>query len=201
MSVDDLVEMALRVLRETEEDANTLVLFMSDNGFMWGEHGWVGKWVPYTESVRIPMYLRWPGRIAPGTEDSRIVANIDVAPTVLDAVGLGTDPDHPMDGRSLLDTSWTRDRLLLEAWIDRNHPTTWAMLRAPTYQYAEYYDNNLTPTFLEQYDLVGDPWQLENLLGDETSSNDPPPQSLAGFSVRLAQDRECEGTTGARSCP
>ena len=201
MSVDDLVADLLSTLRATDEENDTLVFFLSDNGYLWGEHGWSGKWVPYTESVNIPMFMRWPGRLEGGVDDGRIVANIDIAPTVLEAAGLPPDPNDPMDGRSLLDTTWTRDRILLEAWRNRRHPTTWASLRTPTHQYTEYYGNDVTPSFIEYYDLVSDPWQLANVLGDGTAANDPPPEAVARLSLRLTQDRVCSGTQGAGACP
>ncbi|HEU4398969.1 MAG TPA: sulfatase-like hydrolase/transferase, partial [Actinomycetota bacterium] len=62
LSVDDLVDRVLRRLDQTGELDRTLVFFLSDNGYSWGEHRYVGKFVPYTESTRIPFMVRWPGR-------------------------------------------------------------------------------------------------------------------------------------------
>jgi arylsulfatase A-like enzyme len=91
---------------------NTLVLYLSDNGFLWGEHRWSSKFVPYEESIRIPLIMRWPGRVRMRT-DRRLALNIDVAPTILAAVGLDRSTPTGMDtatgssiradGRSLLD--------------------------------------------------------------------------------------------------
>jgi arylsulfatase A-like enzyme len=90
----------LRVVKTKRQLSNTLVFFLSDNGYLWSEHGLGGKRHPYLQSIEIPMFARWTGHIAAGAVDPRLVANIDVAPTVLDAVGL--TPTTRMDGHSLL---------------------------------------------------------------------------------------------------
>ncbi|HVL32495.1 MAG TPA: sulfatase-like hydrolase/transferase, partial [Actinomycetota bacterium] len=105
-SVDDLVVKVFDTLRSTSQDRNTLAFFLSDNGMMWGEFGLLKKGYPYTPSVRVPMLMRWPERIRRAQVDARLVANIDIAPSVLDAIGLPQDHDVPMDGRSLLSREW-----------------------------------------------------------------------------------------------
>ena len=71
---------------------NTMVIFMSDNGDMWGEHRWKTKKVPYEESIRIPMIVSWPGHLPSGV-DRRLALNVDVVPTILAAAGI--DPGTP----------------------------------------------------------------------------------------------------------
>jgi arylsulfatase A-like enzyme len=189
-SVDDMVGKVFDELDRLGE-VNTLAFFLSDNGFLWAEHGVIGKSMPYLESVRIPFFVRWPGRVQAGARDSRIVANIDLAPTILDAVGAEPDPDLPMDGRSLFGGG-EREHLLLEYWPQASGgPPTWASIVTSSYQYVEYYtkDESLR-LYSEYYDLVGDPWQLTNLLGDPDSSNDP---IVPELSQRLLEDRSCSG--------
>jgi arylsulfatase A-like enzyme len=203
LSVDSLVDRLLTTLDELGERGPTLIFFLSDNGFTMGEHGLQQKHSPYTASVKIPMFARWPGHFRGGAVDDRLVANIDIAPTVYDAAGIRPDEAHPVDGRSLLDESWTRDRMLLEYTHreDRAVPS-WASLRTADYQYVEYYDEELEEvTFREYYDLVTDPYQLTNLLGDADTSNDPDQGRITLLSLELQRDRRCEGTSGASACP
>src|SRR5688572_7468396 len=88
MAVDDLVARLMDQLKRRREVENTLVVFASDNGFMLGEHGGVvGKDLPYPASTGIPLMMRWPGHIRRGRTSDELVANIDVAATLLEAAG------------------------------------------------------------------------------------------------------------------
>lgn len=194
-SVDDMVRAVMRKMGRLRERRNTLVIFMSDNGFLWGEHKRTRKLYPYTMSIKIPLLMRWPGHVARGVRDRRIVGNIDIAPTILHAAGI--TPSSPMDGRSLLGGE-SRGRILTEFWAAAYSPD-WASTRTKTYQYTEYYNDAGDVTFREYYDLANDRWQLRNLLGDSDATNDPP--DVAGLSAQLALDRECAGTEGASACP
>jgi arylsulfatase A-like enzyme len=203
LSADTMVDNVLKAVDELGERSDTLVFFLGDNGFLLGEHGLQQKHSPYTASVKIPMYARWPGHFQARGVDNRLVANVDIAPTVYDAAGIRPDPDFPVDGRSLLDQTWTRDRMLLEynRREERAVPT-WASLRTADYQYVEYYDEELEEvTFREYYDLILDPFQLTNLLGDPDTSNDPDPGLLTMLSLQLQRDRRCEDASGPSACP
>lgn len=197
MSVDDLVARLMSTLRTLEERGNTLAFFISDNGFLWGEHGLKAKSTPYEHSIRIPFYVRWPARIEGGRIDTRPVGTVDLAPTILDAAGIA--PPTPLDGRSFLDPK-ARDRMHLEYWKQGKAPApAWASTWTPEWQYIEYYDDADGVTFREYYNLGSDPWQLDNLLGDSDPSNDP--GELEALSAQLAADRECAGTLGSKACP
>ena len=202
MSVDDMLGRVVRTLRRLGEARRTLAIFTSDNGFLWGEHGLDHgarpgqKRVPYTPSIQVPFFLRWPGHVAAGSRDGRITGTVDIAPTVLDAAGVAPDPTKPpLDGRSLL-SGEGRTRIVLEYWRGSWIPT-WASLRTRRYQYVEYYRDG-KPFFREYYDVVRDPWQLRNLLRDGNTANDP---AVAPLSRQLRRDRRCAGTTGRTACP
>jgi arylsulfatase A-like enzyme len=202
MSVDELVGQLFRALRQTGQQRDTMAFYLSDHGLLWGEHGLLQKHSPYAPSVKIPFLVRWPGRIPGGRVDRRLVATVDVVPTVLEAAGVDPDPDFPIDGRSLLGDH-ARDRLLLEHFrrLTKNVPT-WASTITPTYQYVEYHDHETGGiSFREYYDLVNDRWQLTNLLGDGDPSNDPPLGHLLDAHTTLSRDRRCQGTTGSAPCP
>ena len=192
MSVDDLVGNVFDTMTALGEDQNTIAIFLSDNGYMWGDHNLgAEKRFPYTPSVQIPLLLRWPGHVAAGAVDPRLAANIDVAPTVLGSALLRTDPKYPLDGRSLL-APQTRERLLLEYWRSPDGgPPPWASIRTAEWQYIEWYADGGGPvTFREFYNLVADPWQLQNLLADPDPANDP---DVAALSAQLAADMACTG--------
>src|SRR5262245_8668017 len=100
-AVDDLVGTVVTALRQTGRLENTAILFTSDNGYLLGQHRWKSKVLVYEESIRVPFVLRQPHRAGPASV-SALVLNNDLAPTILALAGLGPDPGHVMDGRSLL---------------------------------------------------------------------------------------------------
>jgi arylsulfatase A-like enzyme len=193
MSVDDMVRKLFAELRRQGEDRRTLAFFLSDNGLLWAHHGIVNKTVPYLPSIRVPLLARWPARIPGGSVDDRLVANIDLAPTIAQVAGLAA-PSPPMDGRSLFSGRWDRDHLLVEYFEgDTGIAPTWASITARTYQYVQYYNEDGNVTFREYYDLVDDPWQLVNTLGDFDPTNNPSPATLNGLATRLSSERDCAG--------
>jgi arylsulfatase A-like enzyme len=192
MSVDDLIAKVFQQLGLLHE-RRTLAVFMSDNGFLWGEHGLTKKFNPYTEAVAVPLALRWPGHLAPGTTDRRNATNLDIAPTVLDAAGV--DPATPMDGRSLLDT-WTRRAVFTEYWArPAGEDQSWKAVRTRGAHYIEYYSDDFSRVlFREYYQLRRDPWELRNLLHDGDPSNNPDTRAERAW---IRQYQDCSGS----SCP
>jgi arylsulfatase A-like enzyme len=198
-SVDDLVGDMFRTLQATGELDRTLVFYLSDNGVMWGEHGLLRKPFPYRQAVRVPLVMWWPGHVPEGAVDSRMVANIDIAPTIVEAAGLA-DTSPPMDGWSLLGEH-VRKRILVEAWDWRVRPVTgrWASLHTWRFSYTEYYRRRSPGiVFREHYRRRADPWELVNLFRDGKPSNDPHKAPLHRV---LNAMRRCRGTAGSASCP
>lgn len=175
-AADEALGSVFEELDRLGETKGTLAFFISDNGFLWGQHSIEQKNWPYLESVRVPFFARWPGQIPAGHETPRLVANIDIAPTILEAAGVGSR--HLMDGRPLFGSP-AREWLLLERLLGKNR--AWTSLISAERQYIEWVSG-----FVENYDLVVDPWQLE-------ASNEPDP-SLA---TELDAARTCAGV----SCP
>jgi len=135
MSIDDQVGAIIDALGP-ERAANTLFVYLSDNGVQFGEHGLNAKYVPYSGSTDVPMLLRWDGHIAAGSSDTRLVTNADLAATIGDATDVALeDPD----GVSLfLDTP--RPRVVLEAAASSDHPP-YCGIRTQRYTFVEYDDN------------------------------------------------------------
>jgi arylsulfatase A-like enzyme len=194
MPVDTMVSRVFKALRERHEARRTVVVFTSDNGYQWGEHGLSRKGTPYPASFHVPLLIRWPGHFArSGRKLSRPAANVDVAPTLLDAAGVTPDPAIPMDGHSLL-RPWTRHQLLLEFWRGAGSAAPpWVSIRTSRYQYTEYYNPDGTVGFREYY-TANDPYQLRNLLHDGVPGNNP---NVPALHERLASARACAGAT----CP
>lgn len=164
-SVDRMMGTLRRTLGSLHELRNTLVVYLSDNGVFLGEHGLGDKGFPYLGDIRVPMLMTWPGHVPAGVIDGRFAANIDIAPTVLDAAGVSPLPGHPMDGRSLL-RRWRRRTFLAEWWkgTNKDFPApTWGALITRRYEYVEYVVGSRV-VYREYYDLVRDPWELVNLL-------------------------------------
>jgi arylsulfatase A-like enzyme len=193
-SVDDLVGRLFAQLKNLGESRNTLAFFLSDNGVHWGEFGMEGKRLPYTPSVNIPMLMRWPRKLD-ARIDRRLVANIDIAPTILGAIG--RDPrTTEMDGRSLL-RRWTRKHLLLEYWGPA--VSNWSSIRSKRFQYIEYQKPGPDRDGVgrEYYDLSTDPWQLTNLLFGRSSLSAPTPDRIERLARLLSHARTCRG----HDCP
>lgn len=185
LPVDDIMRKLRAGLRRMDEQRDTLVIFTSDQGLLQGEHGLFAKRLPYTDSIQVPMLVRWPSRIDPSRE-SRLVANIDIAPTIAELAGI----DVEMDGRSLLGTE-TRDELFIEQLDNwRVGLPDWRSIRSEEFQYVEYYDRKGELMEREYYDLVDDPFQLRNLLGDADPNNDPDVRPLEKL---IEEYSECSG--------
>jgi N-acetylglucosamine-6-sulfatase len=171
-SVDDSIGRVLRQLKEMGCHDETLVIYMGDNGFMFGEHGLIDKRVAYEPSMRVPMLVQCPALIKGGLVLEQMIGNIDVAPTIMEAMGLKTPPH--MDGTSFLPLArgesvpW-RDHFLYVYYWEKNFPqtpTTFA-LRTPTRKYITYYGLWDADEF---YDLQADPDESTNLLYDPTQA-------------------------------
>ncbi|MBA2325466.1 MAG: sulfatase [Actinobacteria bacterium] len=185
LAVDEGVAAVVRALRKTGELDNTLIVFTSDNGFLQGEHRVAsGKVFPYEPSIRVPLVVRGLG-VASGAASDALVANVDLAPTIL--AFAGAESLRRMDGRSLeelLDrpNRDQRDRpVLLEAFDARSG--AYQGVRTRRYVYVEYTDGGR-----ELYDLRADPDQLENRAGDPTMAT-----VEARMARTLARLRDCAG--------
>jgi arylsulfatase A-like enzyme len=151
---------------------------MGDNGFLFGEHGLIDKRNAYEESMRVPLLVSAPGRYAGGQAVNEMVANIDIAPTLLALAG-AAPPDH-YDGMSFAhlpkpaaadaaaaetgaDAPPWRDSLTYEYYWEFNYPQTPTVfaLRTDRYKYIQYHGVWDTE---ELYDLEKDPGESENLI-------------------------------------
>jgi arylsulfatase A-like enzyme len=184
-------------LDDLGESQDTIAFFISDNGYSWGDHQLLGssrsKNTPYRDSVRVPMFMWAPGE-QPRT-DHRLVANIDIAETILDSLSADVSPTVPMDGRSLFD-SHSRRWLLIERWnsfAEAARVPTWRGLVSLSRQYDEYIVNNRI-SFREYYNLRRDPWMLSNILRDDDRYGK---KDVARLHKKLLEYSVCSGS----NCP
>ncbi|HEY7874492.1 MAG TPA: sulfatase [Actinomycetota bacterium] len=159
LAVDESVATLMDTLSDRRALDNTVIVFMTDNGYARGEHRWVTKQCPYAPCYQTPLLIRYPG--AEQRTDARLVSNVDIAPTLAD-VGDAT-PQLPQDGKSLVplltgkDGPW-RDSALL-AWRARRGtiPAWWSILT------RRWQFTTLASGERELYDVKKDPFQLRNL--------------------------------------
>ncbi|PTQ10005.1 acetylglucosamine-6-sulfatase [Sphingomonas oleivorans] len=166
LSVDEGIGRIVEHLEARGELDETLILYMSDNGFMFGEHGLIDKRTAYEESMRIPMVARCPALFAGGTVVDEVVANLDIAPWLLGVAGL--EAPGWMEGRDLAPllagekVAW-RESLLYEYYWERNFPQTPTVhaIREDRYKYIHFHG---VWDIDELYDLQEDPLESTNLI-------------------------------------
>ena len=100
VALDEGVGRLLDHLDATGQAEDTVVIYTSDQGFFLGEHGWYDKRFMYAESLQMPLVVRYPRLVAPGSESDALVLNVDFAQTILDLAGV-PDIDR-MQGRSMV---------------------------------------------------------------------------------------------------
>ncbi len=167
LAVDENVGRLREFLERKGDLDRTVIVYLGDNGFLFGEHGLIDKRVAYETSIRIPLLMRGPG-LEPGSVVEPLVANIDIAPTLLEAAGAEVPPG--LDGQSAWDVARgeaTRGRreLLYEYYWEWNYPYTPTIhaLRTDRYKYIRPYG---VWDVEELYDLQADPEESTNLIAD-----------------------------------
>jgi arylsulfatase A-like enzyme len=167
-SVDDNVGRLLDWLDANGLRDNTIVLYTSDQGFFLGDHGLYDKRFMYEPSLKMPLLVRWPGVIKPGSVQDAMTINADFAPTLLEAAGQPVPAD--MQGRSLVPllrgerpSDW-RTSVYYRYYHDPGDHNTRAHygVRTATHKLIHYW----TKDQWELFDLVKDPSELRNIYGD-----------------------------------
>jgi arylsulfatase A-like enzyme len=173
VSLDRSVGKIMQALEDLNLEKNTIVVYLSDNGFLWGEHGLGGKWLLYEESMRVPMIIQGPGipRKMRGKKLDNLALNIDIAPTILDMAGIPVPTE--MDGMSLYSQlrgihAPVRADFFMEhvdiVKVDYPIPDCRGV-RTEDWKYIRYI--NVEPEVEEMYHLKLDPKETRNLANDE----------------------------------
>jgi len=166
-SVDDNLGRLLDFLRLSGLERDTIVVYTSDQGFFLGEHGLFDKRFMYEESLRIPLLVRWPAVVRPGSESDALALNLDFAPTFLEAAGLAVP--ESMQGKSLVPIlrgetprDW-RSAIYYRYYHDPGHHNTRAHygVRTASHKLIYFWKKDQW----ELYDLRSDPSELRNVYG------------------------------------
>lgn len=172
VSVDDSLGKVLQTLEETGRLDQTLVIFTSDNGMLLGEYGMTDKRTMHEPSIRVPLLVRYPPLVRPGTVVREMVLNIDLAPSVLDICGLPPFKTHGRSWKPLLNGSATdwRTSWYYEYNYEKQFPYTPNVrgVRTDRYKYVHYPHGDGTPDRhrAELYDLQNDPEERYNRIDD-----------------------------------
>jgi len=171
-AVDEGVGMIFDTLGRSGQLDDTLIVFLGDNGYFFGEHG-LGpeRRFPYEEGIRSPFLLRYPRRAKAGTHISDLVICQDIAPTLLDLAG--ERPGAQIQGRSLLPllagkrSGW-RKSFLIEYWAESALPwlvgMSYKAVRTERHKLIHWVNRGRAGEFDELYDLEQDPFELRNRI-------------------------------------
>ncbi len=168
LPVDESLGEVFNTLEERKLLNDTLVVYMGDNGYMWGEHGLVDKRAMYEPSMRVPMIAHCPD-LSGRREETGFALNIDIGSTILDAAGVSWR--KPVHGRSLMPlirgqrpSDWRRDFIYEYEW-EQDYPYTPSMTGLRTEKHSFTYYHGIWD-ISELYDLEKDPDQMKNLVAD-----------------------------------
>jgi uncharacterized sulfatase len=185
--VDDNIQRIFKYLEEERLMENTIIIYTGDQGFFLGEHDFIDKRWMYEESLRMPLLIRFPKMIKPGSKNTWIINNSDFAPTILELAGL-QKPSH-MQGNSFVSAlkgegkpeNW-RKAHYYRYWMHMahrlNNPAHFG-IRTDRYKLIFFYGTDFlktgdeqndrnrfradTPVAWELYDLENDPYETVNM--------------------------------------
>lgn len=173
--LDAQVGKVLDELKRLDLDEETAVVFVSDHGYHAGEHGQFGKWTNFEIGTRVPLIIRIPGMMAPGTKSDSIVELIDLYPTLIE---LGKLPEKDnLSGVSLTSILKNPEADVKSVAISQttrplqggaNYDILGSSIRNKKYRYniwVRQEDNEIIAE--ELYDLSEDPFKVKNVASDE----------------------------------
>lgn len=164
-SVDDNIGRLMQYLKDNGMEENTLVIYTSDQGFFLGEHGWYDKRFMYEPSLAIPLVMKYPSKIKPGSVNDNLVQNLDLAPTMLAAAGVKVPVDMqgmPLNGlfAGQVKAKW-RDKLYYHFYENKGSHSVQKHIGIRTDRYKLIYFYDIRQW--ELYDLQKDPNEMKNL--------------------------------------
>ncbi len=167
LAVDESIGKVTKWLEDNGFAENTLVIYMGDNGFSFGEHGLIDKRHAYEESMRVPLLAWSPSLITKTRVIDQMILNLDIAPTIMELAGI-TRPAH-MQGRSFLpllkgqEVAGWRDKIFYEYYWEYSFPQTPTIFSIRTDRYKYIFNHGVWDAN-ELYDLKEDPYEMNNLI-------------------------------------
>jgi N-acetylglucosamine-6-sulfatase len=171
LAVDDSLGRILAALEKSKMLDDTVVVFTSDHGYFYGEHGLSEeRRLAYEETIRIPLLVRYPPTVRAGTTPPEIALSLDLAPTLMELAGASSTAGTSYQGRSLVPLfrnsarDW-RSSFLVEYFSDTVFPRVknmgYVAVRTTRHKYIEYQE---LEGMNELYDLEADPYEQKNLI-------------------------------------
>jgi N-acetylglucosamine-6-sulfatase len=166
-SLDRSVQSVIDALISSGRYDNTVIIYTSDNGYLWGEHGLWGKNKPYEESMKVPFIVLMPG-VAPRTDNALVATSLDIGPTLFEIAGIAKQTD----GMSLVSrlnspaSPWRTEFFIEAADYNLGGNAIWAGVQNGQYKYVRYWTGEE-----ELYDLNADPYELNSLQKDPAHDN------------------------------
>ena len=172
MNVDDNIGRLMTYLDGSGAGDNTILMFTSDHGSQLGSHNLIQKMVPYTESIKVPLKIRWPGRIPAGLVSDALYRPIDHLPTLCGLAGI--KPPSMADGEDLSEVVLGNARSHRESVLMANYTSDWDFFQTEThwpewrgvhtkrFTYVKWLDGKEA-----LYDNIVDPIQMHNLAAEQ----------------------------------
>lgn len=170
-AVDESIEKIITWVNQQGLANNTMIVYMGDNGFSFGEHGLIDKRHAYEESMRVPLLIWAPGMVKPNSVIEQVIMNVDLAPTFLEMAGIAKPAQ--MQGFSFADllkgnaSGWKRDKVFYEYYWEAAFPQTPTTFAVRSNRFKYIYYNGVWDTN-ELFDLQNDPYEMNNLIRDST---------------------------------
>ena len=160
LAVDEGVRAIMDAIEARGDLDHTVIVYVSDNGFAFGEHRWFKKTCPYQECVQVPFLIRYP--LGPRRVEDLPVSTVDLAPTLAELAGI--EPPGKLDGTSLApliahNHHAAMSGTVFSEWIGDEKVPGWWQVRTETYTYIE-----LATGERELYELADDPYELTNVV-------------------------------------
>ncbi len=198
-SVDDAVGAIMQTLQEAKVAENTIVIFTSDNGGLKGPTDNTplrsGKGYAYEGGIRVPLIVRWPGVVAPGTTSAEPVMSVDLLPTIAQATGIAAPTDRDIDGLSLVEhlknpsKPLDRESLVWHFPHYRHPPGPYSIIRSDDWKLIKWYEGKT-----ELYRLSDD-------LSEQNDLAPRMPKKVAELESALMRELKSEGAKFPRANP